>query len=206
MFYIYCLRNSINGKMYIGKTSSFHRRMLEHVNTAKGNRPNDFKTIHYAIVKYGWDSFEKFILDERENESEAYEYEMFWITFFNSKKLGYNETIGGMGAASGENNPMYGKTHTVEAKKAMSKKRKVELNPNFGKEHSEKIKSLMSDKKKIIYLGENNPKSKLNNIQANYIRCKFTNNLQTIKQLSVEYGVHRNVIERIIRKETYKNG
>lgn len=189
--------------MYIGKTSDFTKRMSKHKNIALGSHPKEFKSIHFAISKYGWVSFEKFILSEHSDEKEAYEMEIFWIKFFDSKINGYNETIGGEGAGSGIDNPMFGKSHTVSAKAAMSEKRKGKLNPNFGKQFSENSKKIMSAKKIDVYNGENNPRAKLTNIQVKEIREKSKS--YSINELSIEYGVKRNVIERIIRGETYKN-
>jgi len=54
---------------------------------------------------------------------------------------------------SGENNGMYGKTHTLEARNKIKKARKKQINPMFGKTHSNESKMKMKNshlnKKKI---------------------------------------------------------
>jgi DNA invertase Pin-like site-specific DNA recombinase len=117
---------------------------------------------------------------------------------------GYNVNGGGFGARSGSGNPMFGRTHSDKVKASMSAKRKGKLNPNFDKNASPNTKRAMSLKKKGIYLGENNPKAKLTNEQAQMVRVLFANGDISINQLAKQFGVHRNVIERILRNETYK--
>ena len=67
------------------------------------------------------------------------EREKYWIEYYDSYNSGYNMTIGGE-ALFGENNPFYGKTHTVETKQKLSllaSQRIGNKNPFYGKHHSE---------------------------------------------------------------------
>lgn len=58
---VYCAKNKINGKCYIGETvSKFYIRQSAHKgNALKPKEKRDFESAFYnAIRKYGWDNFE----------------------------------------------------------------------------------------------------------------------------------------------------
>jgi len=61
----------------------------------------------------------------------------------------------------GENNPMFGKTHSNETKEKIGNKSKLNNsgtnNPMFEKTHSEKTKKIISNKLSILNKGANNP-------------------------------------------------
>ena len=97
MPYIYKITNVLNGKMYIGKTSStIEARWKEHREDAtcksKKHRP-----LYSAIQKYGADNFIIEQLEEIPNDEIACEREIFWIEYYGSFKNGYNATKGGDG-------------------------------------------------------------------------------------------------------------
>lgn len=210
MFYIYIIRNLTNNKIYVGKAAKPLQRFAEHKSIANGTKPREFSLIHAALRKYSETNFTFQIIEEWENEADAYQAEEFWIEFLRTdvskfgKEAGYNVNAGGLGAGSGVANPMFGKTHSDDAKAAMSAKRKGELNPNFGKHFSDKTKSIMSVKKENVYLGENNPRAKLTNTQADAIRNQWGTGDFSINTLASLYGVKRSIVERILRGETYK--
>lgn len=53
-----------------------------------------------------------------------------------------------------ENNPMYGRQHSIYTKRKMSESRKGENNPLYGKHHSEETRKKMSDAQKRRRLRE----------------------------------------------------
>ena len=89
---VYCHRNKINGKRYIGQT-------------IYGDDPNKRWHLgkHYGksfkadIDKYGWDNFEHYIIQNNLSAEEANELEKLNIIAFNTTnpKYGYNERIAG---------------------------------------------------------------------------------------------------------------
>ena len=96
MAYIYCIKNNINGKCYVGKTlKSPKERFSEHLYDAykptEENRP-----LYRAIKKYGEDNFSLQILEECADEL-ASEREMWYIEKLETYAHGYNATIGGDG-------------------------------------------------------------------------------------------------------------
>lgn len=117
---IYKTINSINGKIYIGKTES---------------KPNGYlgsgKYILRAIKKYGKENFTRIIIDMDNNRKSLREKEKFWIKFYDARnpEIGYNILEGGEGFGSGKEHPFY---------------RKVgENHPSWGNHHNEKTKQLL---------------------------------------------------------------
>jgi group I intron endonuclease len=97
---IYKATNLINGKVYIGLTSSSleHRKRCHFGNAFKYNSQAYF---HRALRKYGWDNFKWEIIDEadmeRNNETLPLK-EIYWISYydsFNNSEKGYNQQPGG---------------------------------------------------------------------------------------------------------------
>ena len=105
-YVVYCHKNKINGKRYIGKAKDYKARwgangsgytyLVGHKgrNTYFGN----------AILKYGWDNFEHCILESGLSSAEASEREKYYIELFKTNirkygdSYGYNMTDGGDGA------------------------------------------------------------------------------------------------------------
>ena len=144
MHYIYKFENKINGKVYIGRTDDFNRRLIEHRASAKSGKGY---TLHDAIRKYGWENFEIDVIDEAESLQEIIAKELEHIVFYDSVRTGYNSTLetrhGGdnwegrkdtpeyfefvqrvRNLRLGEGNGMYGAVHTEEAKDKMKEKAK----------------------------------------------------------------------------------
>ena len=97
---IYCHKNKINGKMYIGQTNERNIQSRWRKN-GLGYKPKKDHTSKFynAIIKYGWDNFEHIILEDGiETLEKANEREKFWISYydtFNNDDKGYNMTSGG---------------------------------------------------------------------------------------------------------------
>ena len=70
MAQIYCIRNKINGKRYIGETLfTYQERFKEHLCSAKMFRKRDEKRpIYMAFAKYGIENFEVFLIEECDDE------------------------------------------------------------------------------------------------------------------------------------------
>lgn len=94
MAYIYKITNTINGKMYIGKTEqTIEKRFQQHCSDSQregmSNRP-----LYKAMRKYG---VEFFSIEEIEQTEQPEERETYWIEFYGTFKNGYNATLGGDG-------------------------------------------------------------------------------------------------------------
>lgn len=98
--YIYLITNLINGKKYVGQTStSIEERWRKHCSVAKNGGATG---IDGAIAKYGQENFscEK-ILEcpvEDLDEFEKYYIEKYNTFQGNNQNLGYNLTLGGQGS------------------------------------------------------------------------------------------------------------
>jgi|LGVE01.1.fsa_nt_gb group I intron endonuclease len=90
-FIIYVHKNKINGKCYVGVTSTTTQLRWGKQGSKYLGQPK----FANAIMKYGWDNFEHIILEETNNENEADILEREYVLKFNSFKNGYNSTTGG---------------------------------------------------------------------------------------------------------------
>lgn len=96
-YIVYCIKNEINGKVYIGYTGKeINERFKTHIKNAekKINR-----RLYDSMNKYGYENFTITELDESELIKSAQELESWYIHIFRSKnsKYGYNMTNGGDG-------------------------------------------------------------------------------------------------------------
>lgn len=92
---IYKITNQINGKVYIGQAIDIQKRWERHKSVY--NKPNSHEYdyhIYRGFRTYGLDNF-KFEVIEECTESELNEREIYWISYYNSYRDGYNETEGG---------------------------------------------------------------------------------------------------------------
>lgn len=104
-FVIYLITNTVNGKVYVGKSGNPAGRWCDHKKVAQGGRekyPEEFFAVHAAMHKYGIQNFRFDILEEFDSEDEAYYFETWWIEFLGShrKTQGYNCNMGGKGGIS----------------------------------------------------------------------------------------------------------
>lgn len=150
---IYQLKNTVNGKIYIGQAQNILQRFNEHRRNRNGHLIYRDCYLYRDIKKYGWQKFEISVLERVDDVLLLNEREIFWINELNPK---YNMKDGGDCARGwhhteetkrkmsetkskqylGENNPFYGKTHSEKTKKKMAKAAK-------NRRHSEETKLKM---------------------------------------------------------------
>lgn len=218
-WYIYEIKNLINGKTYIGQKQCLYDKTPE-----TDNYFGSGIYIKRAIKKYGINNFSKtIIIFDSFTKEEIDEYERYYIALYRlAGKAEYNIADGGNGGnlgilvnkkisealknnvklsnsikgrkfseehkrnlskskkgkkghawseeqkqkmrkrMSGENNPMYGKPISDEAKAKQSKSMRARITPEFienirqrnlGKRHNEETKQRL----RLLNLGENNP-------------------------------------------------
>src|SRR5438128_1892521 len=94
---VYVIRNTVNGKHYVGKTmQTIARRWSNHLSLARrgGKRP-----FHRAIRKYGAEAFQTVMECRVESLHLLSPAEMAFVSSFNAKvPNGYNLTDGGEGS------------------------------------------------------------------------------------------------------------
>lgn len=159
MFSIYRLTNTVNGKIYIGKTNRPTTRLLEHLASAK--RKSTF-AIHAAIRKYGEEAFLFEVIFDVLNEEDINHFEKCFIAehdccLLDGKNKGYNMTRGGDGFSSetakkyaGWNNPNYINPWAGEKGSKMSSSKNLErvlngTNPWAGEKGSKHAKKVCQE-------------------------------------------------------------
>ena len=98
MGYIYKIINTVNNKIYIGKTEeTIERRLYEHKLCVKTGSKQS--RLYSAMKHYGVDKFIVEELDHSDSSEELCEKEKYWIKKLNSQdpKVGYNIAPGGEG-------------------------------------------------------------------------------------------------------------
>ena len=165
---IYKITNTINGKIYIGKTTrALDVRFNEHVKADS--------YIGNAIRKYGEENFLREVIEECETSKQLNEREIFWIAHFNCKQPnGYNQTDGGDGATEqfGEKNHFFGKHHTEKTKAILRAK-------NLGKHCGEDS----------YWFGKNIPaESCVKMADAKRAETPYQNLLKAIVEYPLSYG------------------
>lgn len=149
---IYCHRNKINNKAYIGQTSCVPYTRRWSGSHVSGHPYKKCRHFQNAIEKYGWDNFEHFVLMDKLTEDEANYYEELLISLFDTTnpKIGYN-------IAKGGNNH----THSEETKELISKNHadfRKEKHPLWGKHHSKETKEKIRQKRLGTHVSEETKK------------------------------------------------
>jgi group I intron endonuclease len=135
---IYGIKNTINDKIYIGKTGmNFGDRWDSHRSLLNNNK-HDNPYLQHAWNKYGQDKFEFVIIEECDIDI-LEEREKYYIKFYKDLGLSYNIHDGGN---EGYN---LGKHLSEETKRKIGEKNKIN---NLGKKASEETKKKMSDSHK----------------------------------------------------------
>lgn len=83
---IYGIRHRASGKIYVGQSKNMARRFCDH------KRAQSSPHLRHAIKLYGWDAFEKVILETVADMSLLNAREQYWIDFYDATnpEKGYN--------------------------------------------------------------------------------------------------------------------
>lgn len=86
---IYAIRNTANGKAYVGSAISLHDRLYNHLwHLERGSHRN--RKLLNAWRKHGAETFSFQVLEVVSNADSLLEREQFWIDVFSSCANGYN--------------------------------------------------------------------------------------------------------------------
>ncbi len=90
---IYCIKNKINSKIYVGKTKNLYGRKYQHIGQLKNGKHAN-KHLQFAFNKYGIDNFVFEIIELCELENLGIR-EFYWMDYYESHKRdkGYNIEI-----------------------------------------------------------------------------------------------------------------
>jgi len=85
---IYKIRNKLNDKIYIGRTSDYKTRILQHLYGSKSDLQKDMKT-------YGKENFECSIVENVLEAEQSKKIEGYWIDYYKSIGIIYNKVNSG---------------------------------------------------------------------------------------------------------------
>jgi hypothetical protein len=153
--------------------------------------------LQHAWDKYGEKNFTFSIIEECDRDSLDNK-EISWIKELNTNNgnFGYNGTAGG-GALRGKDNPFYGKKHTEETKKILSKKHK-------GKKLSKETINKIVESKKGKFCGENSSSPKITEAQAKEI-IKLLLDKTPMIDISNYLTINYNIIKAIKQHRNWKH-
>lgn len=146
---IYCIKNIINNKVYIGSAVDIRKRWFHHKNDLRKNKHHS-SYLQKSWKKYGEKSFKFFIVEicKKCDDDFLKSKEQKWmdLTKCYERVFGYNLAT--------KSDRCTGVKHSEETKRIWSEQRKGEKNGMFGKKHSEETKKMISD----MFLGKNGHK------------------------------------------------
>lgn len=214
---VYKLTNKIDGKVYIGKSSNPHQRLIRHLSIAKtgGNKKHDYQYLHRAINKHGKENFVFEIIEICSSDQEAFQREKYWIEYYQSNILdkGYNLNEGGLGGGSPSN----------ETKEKISRSLSGRINslpgllnrlfrlfcliPGYKQNHYKSANEINLDKKRSEILSANNLPIVVNNLPDDIKRqilALWNTNIFNKSHLAAAFGVKYSTINYVISR--YKDG
>lgn len=101
MIGIYKITRKETGKVYIGQTNNYERRIKEHCAPSAAEKSRI--AVDKAIKKYGKEAFDFELIEECTIE-QLNEKEKYWIKYYKAQGEVYNETDGGDQQSVGSNN------------------------------------------------------------------------------------------------------
>lgn len=141
---IYCIRNMVNSKIYIGKSKNIYQRISAHIYHLNVKLKNENRHLINAWHKYGCDNFEYSVIEYLPfDEQKLAERELFWMKELKStqRQFGYNLRMD-------SSTQMI--THE-ETKQLLSQNNKGEKNPNYNHKWSKEKRNLSSQQFKQLY-------------------------------------------------------
>lgn len=138
---IYAIRNKIDGKVYIGKSSNIEKRIKSHIRLLSAEARDTKQTNRYlwnAVKLHGLENFEFLILEtlNTKNDNLLADCEIKWMDYYKScnRECGYN-----LRRDSSTKTEIHPDTRVL-----LSLNNKGANNPNYGNKWSEKQKEEMS--------------------------------------------------------------
>ena len=164
---IYCIRNIINNKVYIGKSINIYYRIKNHIGALNGKiRKHENEYLINSWHKYGKENFEYFVIEYLDKEESLLsERELHWINYYNStnSSKGYNLRLDVKSKCIVSNSTREKlriatnkRFENIEEREKVSKRSKKfwKENPNILKEMSKKLSEIKLKYKILQYTKE----------------------------------------------------
>jgi group I intron endonuclease len=182
---VYCIKNTVDNRIYIGSSVNILSRIKDHLKRLKGNyHANKFLQVHFK--EHGSCFYFEVLMFC--HKKDLIKEEQLMLDNYKSyeKHFGFNiaKTAGSM----------IGFKHTDETKKSWSKKRS-------GVKLTFEAKESMSKAK----LGSKHPRSKLTEIDVVNIRNSFDNKRDYSRITAKKYNVSWHTINYILKRKTWKH-
>lgn len=176
---IYCIRNTINNKVYIGKSKNIYNRIANHIQLLNNFSKNENRHFLNAWNKYKSDNFEYFVIEYLELDEQLLKIrELYWIDAFNStdRNVGYN-------LRRDSETKMI--VHD-ETRKLLSIINSKENNPNYRNKWSNEKKKQLSNKLKDQFKNKERVNTKEQAVKGVEARKKLWNKNPNLKELMIE--------------------
>lgn len=200
---IYKIKNTKNGKEYIGSSVDVERRWGQHQRLLMRGEHNN-QHLQNAWEKYGGNKFEFSVIEKIGGKEDLLEREQYYL---DKRDPEYNIALDAKApmkdkhhskyvrqkireAREGEKNPFYGHSHSEETKQIMSEQRSGKDNPMYGKDGDVSWGDKISEAKK----GEGNHNAILTAKKVKVIKHLLRNNQFTQSEIGDMYGVSRSAI------------
>lgn len=212
-YYIYKVSNTVNEKVYIGKTSNFKERKWQH---ERCYEKEDCR-FHRAIQHYGKEKFNWEIIDKTDNLEKANKLEKLYIKKFNSyHPNGYNMTKGGDGGSMWNARPVVCLSLDGKFIKRYDSAGETKQDGFFDSNVLESCKDSRYTCKNHIFMfedeyeefGARKYQKPQNHCKKEIIQCdmngKFIKEFPSVQQAAEETGIRRSTISGALT-ETYKS-
>lgn len=211
---IYSIVNTVNNKQYIGSAKDLYLRLIEHISNKKSNIALQNSILKYGLNKFNFYIYEYFTYHSKVISNKALtDLETSYIKLYPFDNLynfmrtatslvGYKHTDEARLKMLKRfedkfNHPMYGKKHSDNARKLISKP--GELNAMYGKTHSIATKEIISNKLSKYPNGIG-----IYDLEDNLIK-KFKNNIELAKYLDISrVTVGKYLNSGLVYKEKYR--
>jgi len=209
---IYCIRNIISNKRYIGQSSNLETREYTHFSQLQ-NREHFNQYLQRAVNKYEITNFIFEVLIYCE-ANELKKYEQFFVDYFSDNSYNICKELVGTTFGikysnkvrkylskinSGKNNPMHGKNHSKKTKLKMRRAALGKNNSMYGKHPSKDTLVKMS----LAQSGENNATNKLLYKEVVEIRDLYKRGVKVIEILKL-YDIKKSQVYNIISGKSWK--
>ncbi len=215
-FFIYLIRNQINGKVYVGQTTqSLCRRWQAHIGHAR-RADRGVSVIGAAILKHGHTNFKIELLEVCDSQDALNFAECKWIDHFNSyAPNGYNLRQGGSRGAHAESTKQKLRNRIVKESTKEKLRGRVILPKTREKLSAAaqrrpvtlrmRLALLIGQKAKKNLRGEKNPNAKVTSSQAQEIRHLYQSGEHTQQELAELFGVKQVTISAIVTGKRWKD-